>query len=322
MAFFVIFLALLFSFEALSLTKSDYESGRKVIQVQPGNVNASQPSIPPSALRRGGFEQKYVKILSQLKSPRNQYLIKHIKSVAKKYQIDPIHIVGAIVGEHTYNIDSLDRFQTYAVKALAWMNESRLTFRCKRCGFTLEEFLALPDVRKCESSRSKYDYWSCVEQIWVSDYRGKNGHVQTTFTENFFTPSYTGQTFGLGQIAPLTALKTNEIVVKIGRQKVLDYRRPGEIYHAIMDDKTSMHYMAASIRMSIEEYRNIARFDISNNPGITATLFNLGQERQRALSLYHTNVKRLSRGQSLQAPQENYYGWFINSKLKEIQSIL
>ena len=33
----------------------------------------------------------------------------------------PMHIVGAIVGEHTYNVDAYDRLQTYYVKAVAYL---------------------------------------------------------------------------------------------------------------------------------------------------------------------------------------------------------
>ena len=39
----------------------------------------------------------------------------------RAYGIDPLHIVGAIVGEHTYNVDAYDRLQTYYVKAIAYL---------------------------------------------------------------------------------------------------------------------------------------------------------------------------------------------------------
>ncbi len=51
-------------------------------------------------------------------------LFAKIKSTAADYGIDPIHIIGAIVGEHTYNVDAYDRLQTYYVKATAYTGNS------------------------------------------------------------------------------------------------------------------------------------------------------------------------------------------------------
>ena len=50
-----------------------------------------------------------------------------IVEAASAYGIDPMHIVGAIVGEHTYNVDAYDRLQTYYVKAVAYL-KSDLSF--------------------------------------------------------------------------------------------------------------------------------------------------------------------------------------------------
>ena len=47
-----------------------------------------------------------------------------IKQAAAAYGIDPMHIVGAIVGEHTYNVDAYDRLQTYYVKAVSYLGNS------------------------------------------------------------------------------------------------------------------------------------------------------------------------------------------------------
>src|SRR5262249_26547802 len=51
----------------------------------------------------GGFKEKYAKIYGLLS--HDKHLIANIKKAAAAYGIDPIHIIGAIVGEHTYNID-------------------------------------------------------------------------------------------------------------------------------------------------------------------------------------------------------------------------
>ncbi|MEN0106164.1 MAG: DUF1402 family protein, partial [Pseudomonas sp.] len=65
-------------------------------------------------------------------------------------------------------------------------------------------------------------------------------------------------------------------------------------------------------RRSIEDYRTIAKVDISKNPGITTTLYNVGGSQQRARAL-------AARGGW---PEENYFGWFVNSKLDDLKKLL
>jgi hypothetical protein len=77
--------------------------------VPAGNRNASQPDIPAGAVSRtratkGSFEGKYEKIRDLI--ARDKKLQKKIKTAAQRYGIAPIHIVGALVGEHTYNVDA------------------------------------------------------------------------------------------------------------------------------------------------------------------------------------------------------------------------
>ena len=70
--------------------------------VPSGNVNVEQPAIPGSSKNRTKalnktFDGKYQKVLRLLKNDRG--LISDIKSVSSKFGIDPIHMIGAIVGE-------------------------------------------------------------------------------------------------------------------------------------------------------------------------------------------------------------------------------
>ena len=48
-------------------------------------------------------------------------------------------MAGAIIGEHTYNVDAYDRLQTYYVKAISYL-KSDFDFSYK--GESLTEFLA------------------------------------------------------------------------------------------------------------------------------------------------------------------------------------
>ena len=86
--------------------------------VPPGNRHAEQPEIPGASAKRTEamkttYEEKYRKVYGLLKNDKK--LRKKIKEISAAYGIDPMHMVGAIVGEHTYNVDAYDRLQSYYV---------------------------------------------------------------------------------------------------------------------------------------------------------------------------------------------------------------
>lgn len=292
-------------------------SAYALIKVPPGNRNASQPEIPYGAVSRtratnGSFQDKYEKIRDLLAEDKK--LVGKIKQAAADYGIQPIHIVGALVGEHTYNVDALDRLQTYYVKALSYFN-SDISFAYESEKVT--KFVKRPEFAKCSGFADSYDLWSCREHVWNDVFRGRNHSGKTwpdaRFGQTFFQPFYAGQTFGLGQLNPLTALRVTDMVSRTSGGKPLKADDPQLVYKTIMEPDSSLKYMSAVIRISIDAYRDIAGFDISDNPGITATLYNLGDVRTRAQAL-----KR--KGGAL--PQENYYGWLINEKRRELEQLL
>lgn len=290
-------------------------SALAVTKVPPGNRSAAQPAIPSGSVSRtratnGSFQAKYEKIRDLIAS--NRKLQSKIKKAAKSYGIAPIHIVGALVGEHTYNVDALDRMQTYYVKAISYFNSDiKFAFGKER----VTKFVKRPEFSACSSARDSYDLWSCREKVWNASFRGqtKNGvsYPNNRFGAVFFQPFYAGQTFGLGQINPLTALRVTDLVSKVSRKKKLRADKANEVYKTIMDPDTTLLYMAAVIRISIDAYR-AAGYDISDNPGVTATLYNLGDVRNRA-------GQAKSRGRM---PRENYYGWLINDKRSELEAII
>ena len=108
---------------ALPLATSTTAHAQSVRVVPEGNRFKSQPKIPFASSRRtaaskSSYDAKFDKVLAVLK--RDRRLMGSIKRVSARYGIDPIHIIGAIVGEHTYNYDTLDSAQSYYVKALAY----------------------------------------------------------------------------------------------------------------------------------------------------------------------------------------------------------
>lgn len=288
--------------------------------VPPGNRNAEQPAVPGSSVRRtaalkSSFDRKYEKVRDLLAGDRQ--LIAKIRKTAAAYGIEPIHMVGALVGEHTYNVDAYDRLQSYYVKAASYTGSS---FRFGYGSESITEFLARPQFGRCTQSDS-YSLWTCREDVWDKSFRGRTvdgaSFPDNRFSAVFFQPFFAGQTFGLGQINPLTALMLSDMVARKSGYDRLDEKDAAGVYRAIMDPDRSLAYMAAIIRRAIDDYDDIASVDISTNPGITATLYNVGNSRERARRLA---AQRTSGQQTW--PEENYYGWLINDRLAELEKLL
>ncbi|MBY5522317.1 DUF1402 family protein [Rhizobium leguminosarum] len=290
--------------------------------VPAGNRHAEQPDIPGASIRRtkgtkSSFDLKYEKVHELLATDRE--LMSKIRKISSAYGISPIHVVGAIVGEHTYNVDAYDRLQAYYVKAASYAGES---FRFSYDGESVDEFVARPQFSECKGKSDSYTLWSCREDVWETDFRGKTvdgtSFPNNRFSAVFFQPFYAGQTFGLGQVNPLTALMLSDLVTRVSGYPKLNEKNAGAVYRAIMDPDISLAFVAASIRRSIDDYKDIAGMDISGNPGLTATLYNVGNSRQRAAALAAKN-----RGAGTTVwPEENYYGWLINDKLDELKGLL
>ena len=119
----------------------------------------------------------------------------------------------------------------------------------------------------------------------------------------FFQPYYAGQTFGLGQLNPLTALEMSDLVHQVSGLPRLDAGNPNQVYETIMDPDLTLAYVAAALKKSIDAYRQIAGFDISQNPGITATLYNVGNPEARAHALKRENDERAARGEAAAFPR-------------------
>ncbi len=293
--------------------------------VPPGNRNAEQPAVPGASTRRtqstgSSFDRKYRKVYRLLESDAT--LRKKIKAAAAAYGIDPMHIVGAIVGEHTYNVDAYDRLQTYYVKAMSYLS-NRLSFEYD--GEDVMDFVQRPEFAPCAQEHGSYDLWTCRERVWNRSFRGKSVGGQAfpddRFSATFFQPFYAGQTFGIGQLNPLTALKMSDLVHRVSGLPALDASDANQVYQTIMDPDMTLPYVAGTIKASIDAYRSIAGFDISGNPGLTATLYNIGNPEARALALKKENQQRAAAGEAAKLPEENYYGWLVNEKLPELKAL-
>lgn len=313
----------LFSFALLLLLHPSV--AHAVVAVPEGNRNAEQPAIPFGSKNRTKrlkttFDAKYEKVLRLLQNDKS--LRGKIGKVAEDYEIDPVHIAGAIIGEHTYNVDVYDRLQTYYVKAISYLSTS-LSFEYD--GENVETFFNRSEFDSCKDITDSYDLWICRERLWDSEFRGKTiddtAYPNDRLSAVFFQPYYAGQTFGIGQLNPLTALRMSDMVNEVSGLPKLNVRDANSVYKTIMDPDLTLPYVAATIRVAIDSYREIAGFDISNNPGITATLYNLGDPRGRAEALKSENLKRAESGDEPRLPEENYYGWLVNHRIEDLKAL-
>lgn len=293
--------------------------------VPSGNRNAEQPQVPGgSASRtkalRTSYDAKYRKVIALLRN--DKALRQKIVQVAKQFGISPLHMAGAIVGEHTYNVDAYDRLQTYYVKAVSYLGSS---FSFSFEGEDIAEFIARPQFAPCAGLPGSYAVWTCREGIWDASFRGKTvggkSFPNNRFSAVFFQPFYAGQTFGIGQLNPLTALQMSDVVSKVTGAPKLDYRDPQAVYATIMDPDQTLPYVAATLRKAIDSYKTIAGVDISNNPGLTATLYNVGGPEARAYALRAENERRALEGLEPKLPEENYYGWLVNDRIADIEAL-
>jgi hypothetical protein len=300
----------------------------EIIVVPPGNRSEKQPKVYAgsrflTAIRNSGsFNDKYRRVYAVFAN--NPALIAKIKEVSKLYGIDPVHVIGAIVGEHTYNIDTFDTLQDYYVKALQYAKNDTLEFSYK--GETAAQLFAKPQFAKCEAMESNYEKWDCRQVVWTRQFMGKMVDGRLYFRDRlhrvFFKPAFGGQTFGFGQLSPIAALMVTDVTHAKAGLPLLSIDDPAEVYEQIMSPDTSLHYVAANIRVSIDLYKRIAGFDISQNPGITATLYNLGDAATRARELKAENDQRIAQGKPPLYPQENFYGWLVNAKEAELRALL
>ena len=227
-----------------------------------------------------------------------------------------------LVGEHTYNVDAYDRLQSYYVKAMSYATGG---VRFRHDGEDVDSFIARPEFEQCDDATGSRALWTCRELVWEKTFRNRTvagkRYPDDRFSAVFFQPFYAGQTFGLGQLNPLTALKLTDTVHEVSGYKKLSHLKGDDVYEAIMNPDMTLAYVAAAVKHAIDAYGTIAGFDISTNPGITATLYNVGNPDLRARKLAAINRSRKAQGLQPKYPQENYYGWLVNDKLADLRAL-
>lgn len=242
-----------------------------------------------------------------------------LTAAGKAHDVDPILILACMVGENIFNVNGFDDIGGYVVMLKA-MSE-KWTERFHNNKIDLVDLLKRPEFEVCEAPKRAgglyADYWECVDALWSRTFAGKmiDGvrYPNTGFKWAFFDPIGTGFSYGPGQLDPIRALMVTDQVNRKSGLRLLTIERADEIYRDIIDPKTTFHYVAANVRLMIDRYRTVGNFDISKNPGVVASLYNLGRENKKAHELYANNLKSLKSGQIVR-PIENYYGFYMNEK--------
>lgn len=296
----------------------------QLVKVPRGNGDVTEvPDFPVRTLARLGLSLQGLPVTANTRAelvrsigPRKipeifkaleaEGLVQEAVRVAKRFGIDPIHILGPIIGENTFNgfIDQTIQnhyHQMFAQSDIETMshNMSRLT--------------KAADGHGCfEAAISNYWKWRCI--LFYSTFDNSNGGMMS----GGFYSMKGGGTFGIAQMQPFLLWSLNDIVSqKMGYRKfdITDLESPMRI---IFDNRQMLAYLAANAVVAIEVYKMVAGVDISQNPGLTTTLYNVGDEYRRA---YDFNQLR-ARSSGIVLPKVNYLGWYVNSFETEIRTYI
>jgi hypothetical protein len=95
-----------------------------------------------------------------------------------------------------------------------------------------------------------------------------------------------------------------------------------EIIAAVLSARGSLEYAAVILLEAEEAYARYADLDLSDRPGILATLYHLGSPTRRALRLGEENRRRELRGERPAAPRVNFYGEFVERHAADLEALL
>lgn len=256
---------------------------------------------------------KFKKVVETLKK---EHVFERIAKIAPKYGVLPEAVAACIIGEHVFNVSVIDKFQNYYLNIY-----SRWVDKHNRIRSVYLKFLREKEIAKIleTDGLSDYEKFDTILSLYNKKYRGRKGYPNHNFTFSFFNPYGAGLTYGLGQLSPVRVLLTNDIAVKKGGLKKISPGDTESLYYSVLDVDTNINYVAASVYVSVENYKLYSNFDISNNIGVIATLYNLGDEKRRAQELSRINEIRQKENKEIILPSENFYGWYINRKEADIK---
>ncbi len=254
---------------------------------------------------------RVLSVISELKGP--------ITNAARAFGLDPIHVAGAIAGEHALNVSLQDSAQN--LLARSWTNADIWSqTNSQMPDKNLSAVITGDQYRECFQNGRDYDLWMCIVDKWnrsnaINVLMGQKEFFRR-FSSHFFNPNQhadIGLTFGVGQMSPVRALMVDDLVAQSGLERI-NFLKTGEvsrIYVRILDPNSVVYYVAATIAYSMAVYRS-GGYDISQNPGLTATLYNNGNEKLL--------LQRTLRENRL--PETNDLGKWVNQNQEAIRGAI
>jgi hypothetical protein len=195
--------------------------------------------------------------------------------------------------------------QTYYVKII--LEQALLPYDGRT-----SDFVQRPEFAKCAGKSDSYDLWECREQVWNRSFRGKSvggeSFPNDRFGATFFQPYYAGQTFGLGQLNPLTALQMSDLVHKVSGLPKLDVADPNSVYKTIGSDLTLPYSPPRSRNRSMPQEH--CRLRLSRAP-VTSTpkRYNIGNPEEHAFALPERQARAAGEPDKLPEKITTAYYW-------------
>lgn len=186
----------------------------------------------------GVWNKPKPEVLAMMRDPEIQ---KQVQEVAKKYNVDPVAVSGAIVAENSLNVGVKDSIQTFIASKMGITKIGNKSF-----------------------------------------------------------------SFGLGQINLSAGREAENYLARIENRAPMS---DADLIKDIADPLGSIRVAGTIIRKVQDDYK-AQGFDISKDPGILTSLYNLGHSEQRALQ-----TKQEGR-----TPQVNYFGLFVQKYKEDIES--
>lgn len=316
---------------------------RKIQVVPPGHTVKIWPDLPLTTRKRMGSmlggpiaqdpdvirpvaDERFAKSIELLKT-RN--IVGKAKKAAATFNVDPAVLIASILGELTFNNDTVRLGQDLLGKFIP--SQANFSGAAR-----IAKLLDSPQFAPCEPHRHDYWSWNCMNAIWglsVGEARGLHSlrHLKpgTLFNlsrdeetlHGVLRPS-TGTSYGLAQISLVRALMISKELSLKTNLPHLTIHEMADVMEMILNDEATLYILAASTARSIDVYKRFAGFDISKNLGLQVTLFNLGFELEKARTLDLTNQGRARKKLAPIGPKENYMGWYMTEKEAEIRAFL
>ena len=167
-----------------------------------------------------------------------------------------MHIVGAIVGEHTYNVDAYDRLQTYYVKAVAYLEQP--TFPSAMTGEDIADFVAAAAIlRLRRANRTATICGPAARACGTGSSaarRGRHGFPRRPLQRHFLPALLCRPDLRPRPAQSADGAADERPGAQVSGLPRLDGGDPSEVYETIMDPDLTLPYVAATLRKSIDAY--------------------------------------------------------------------